>query len=384
MNILILTHSYPCTIESYGGIFVKEQAKALSSDHQVFVVCFNVNYENLSPFSSGQFIKRQHGNLTEYFFKTGRSFPIINQYKYLKDTYWFIRNTILRDNKIDIIHCHVSYPSGILGVIISKAKKIPCILTEHTAIKKLYRSIIHKLCVNYALKKASALICVSNSLRKEVRLVVNRRVFVVPNIVNTNKITSAEHPDSEVVNIGFLGNLNSRNKGLDILLMAMSKLNNRKYKLHIGGNGILLQDFQKMSEELGIKDDCIFYGNIIPAKLGDFLSGLSFFVLPSRYETFGIVLIEAMAAGLPVISTKCGGPEDFVTAETGILIPPGDVNGLENAIIEMEAKIKSYKREKIRAYAINTFGEKAFIERINPIYQSLHQTQAPSPSLLSK
>src|SRR5512133_3261191 len=99
MNILILTHSYPDTIENYGGIFVKEQAVALSSEHQVFVVCFKINYEHLSPFSRGHFIKRQNKNLTEYFFTTGRSFPLVNQYKYLKDTYRFIDDTILRENK---------------------------------------------------------------------------------------------------------------------------------------------------------------------------------------------------------------------------------------------------------------------------------------------
>lgn len=374
MNILILTHSYPYTSDNYGGIFVKEQAVALSSEHRIFVVCFKVDYTNFSPFGKYHYTEHHHINLTEYFVKTGRSLPIINQIKYLKDTYRFIKRVILRENKIDIVHSHVSYPAGFLGTLISKTNKIPCVITEHTGISRLYRSLIHKFCVNYALKKASEVVCVSTSLKKEVQSVVNRKINVVPNIVNTNKITFTAHPTNDVVNIGFLGNLNSRNKGLDILFTAMSELkNNEKYKLHIGGKGSLFEDFKKMSENLGIENICIFYGEIIPERLGEFLSKLTFFVLPSRYETFGIVLIEAMASGLPVISTKCGGPEDIVTDDTGILIPANDISALVNAIKEMEVKVKHYDREKIRSYAVTNFGEHAFLEKINSIYLKLYQ-----------
>ena len=95
MTILILTHSYPDTINRWRGVFVQEQARALSKIHKIIVVYFKVDYAHLAPFSKYTFIKRKNRQITEYELTTGMSFPVLNQLKYLSNTYSFIKKEIL-------------------------------------------------------------------------------------------------------------------------------------------------------------------------------------------------------------------------------------------------------------------------------------------------
>ena len=374
MIILILTHSYPDTINRWRGVFIQEQARALSTIHKIIVVYFKVDYAHLAPFSKYTFIKRKNNRITEYELTTARSFPVLNQLKYLSNTYSFIKKEILRNYKIDIIHSHLSYPAGFLGTIIYKRKGIPDILTEHSTISKYSRSFIHKVCVKYTLKNSRGLACVSNALKKELSTVTDREISVIHNVIDIDKFKLAEsHPD-KVINIGFLGGLSNTNKGLDLLLKAVSILKNKDIVLHIGGKGTLQDSYHKMSEDIGISGNCRFYGEIPPEKVTDFYSKLNIFVLSSRYETFGIVVVEAMACGLPVIATKCGGPEEIITPSTGLLVSKDNAEELAEAIFFMSSKLKMYDRAAIRNYANDTFGQSAFLAKISSAYKNLMES----------
>ena len=116
-----------------------------------------------------------------------RSFPVINQINYLLKTYKFIKNEIVRYNKPDLIHSHLSYPAGFLGTIIQNRLKIPNVITEHSRITNYFRSRLHKRCVVYALKNATSVIAVSNSLKSEILSLCTRPVSVIHNIVDTDK-----------------------------------------------------------------------------------------------------------------------------------------------------------------------------------------------------
>ncbi len=184
MDILILTHSYPDEKNKWRGTFIKDQAKALSEIHDVTVVYFTVDNNRLAPFTNFSFSKNITGNLTEYSVTVPRSFPVINQVKYLFVTYKFISDHILNKKKIDIIHSHLSYPAGFLGTIIYKIKRIPNVITEHTWIRKYFRSPIHKICVKYALNNCSLIIAVSNALKTDIQNFSTNSISVVPNVVD--------------------------------------------------------------------------------------------------------------------------------------------------------------------------------------------------------
>jgi L-malate glycosyltransferase len=371
MKILILTHSYPDSVQKWRGIFIREQAEALSSIHDVIVVYFKVDYSVFAPFSAYSFVKNQRGRITEYEVTTTRSFPVITQLKYLKDTYHFIEKEILERTKPDIIHSHLSWPAGILGDMIGARKKIPSVLTEHTWIKKYFRSIIHKKCVLHALKNSDYVIAVSEALKEDIHYYAGRNVEVVPNVIDTDKFPLSKKGGGKSLNLGILGGMSNYRKGLDILLQAVALVQNTDVFIHIGGDGTLLPTFKKLAADLGIEDKCNFYGEILQADLVKFYSKLDLFVLASRDETFGVVIVEAMASGLPVIATRCGGPEEIITKETGLLVEKENPAELAKAIDLMSETIGTYDRNSIRKYAVEKYGRKAFVEKITKHYEEI-------------
>lgn len=371
MNILILTHSYPDATHKWRGIFIQEQARALSTEHTIIVVYFKVDYSHFAPFSDYSFIKRTDNQLIIYEVTITKSIPVITQYKYLSDTWRFLNKEIFNKSRPEIINSHLSYPAGFLGAIIQKKKGIPNILSEHSAIKMYFRSFLHKQCVIYALRKSKGVVSVSNALKGEMIQYCSRQISVIYNIVDTDIFELAQSKAHDVINIGFLGGLNNTNKGLDLLLKSAPLLKGIKFVLHIGGDGILLDTYKKMARELGIESCCVFYGEILRSNIRAFYSGLDIFVLPSRYETFGMVLVEAMASGVPVISTRCGGPQDIVIPSAGMLIEKDNAEELADAITTMVKNIGSYNREEIRNYARKTFGSSVFRERITKVYHDI-------------
>jgi glycosyltransferase involved in cell wall biosynthesis len=371
MNILILTHSFPDVNHKWRGTFIEEQARALSTRHKITIVYFKIDYLHFNPFQRYSFKKTINSEFIFYEVTINKSIPIITQFKYLINTYTFLNREIFSKNKPDIIHSHLSWPAGFLSAIIKKTKGIPNVLTEHSRIKMYFRTFIHKFCVTYALQKCTALISVSASLKTEISQYCNRNIIVIHNLVDTVNFEISLSRKDQVINIGFLGGLNNTNKGLDLLLKSVSMIKRKDIILHIGGNGILLDSYKKMSKDLGIEHNCIFWGEILRSNIKNFYSGLDIFVLPSRYETFGIVLIEAMASGLPVIATKCGGPEDIVTPSTGILIMKDNPEELSNAITYIADNMESFNKVTIRNYATETFGSSVFVEKITQVYHNI-------------
>jgi L-malate glycosyltransferase len=372
MNILILTHSYPDAAIKWRGLFIKDQAIALSTKHEVIVVYFKVDYSHLAPFSKYSFIQRQNGRVTEYEITTRKSFPVINQFKYLKDTYKFISREILARKKIDIIHSHLSYPGGFLGTIIQRRKGIPCVLTEHSWINKYFRSLIHKISVLYTLNHSARVVAVSQALKDDINHYSRCPVCVVPNVVEMTKfsLTSTSRKDKNL-NAGILGGMGNYRKGLDILIKALPLLKDLELTVHIGGDGKLLQEFKDIAKELDAERNCIFYGEIKPEAIFDFYSKLDFYILPSRDETFGVVVVEAMACGLPVIATRCGGPEEIITKETGILIEKENPAELAVAIRYITANMDSYDRKAIRDYVLDKYSPESFVKSISEVYREL-------------
>jgi glycosyltransferase involved in cell wall biosynthesis len=371
MNILVLTHSYPDINLRWRGTFIQEQVRALGKEHSVIVVYFKVNYSHFSPFANYSFTKTINGNITEFIVTISKSFPVITQLKYLSNTFRFINNEILKQIKPDIIHSHLAYPAGFLGTIIQKRKKIPNVLTEHTWISKYFRSWIHKQCVLYTLKNAAGVISVSNALKDNIGIFCKRSISVIPNVIDDERFRISKREKTGPINIGILGGMGNFRKGLDILMKSVSLLNDKDFLLHIGGDGQLLGHFKKMAKDLNIEDRCKFYGELQPSEIPEFYSSVDIFVLASRDETFGVVVIEAMACGIPVIATKCGGPEEIITEDSGILVEKEDPEALARAISFMSENIGSYNSDLIRKYASEKYGERDFVENITKLYRQL-------------
>jgi L-malate glycosyltransferase len=366
MKVLILTPWYPHERNSSSGVFIKSQAKALSKRHEVTVVFATVDYATFSFSSSHSYVSVDN-LINEYRIIVNKSILLFNQLNYL--VIIILKSwRIAKSFRPDVIHAHVGYPTAFWAWSLAKLMGVPFVLTEHTRPVNSFRSFIHKRLTIFGMKRADALVAVSNMLSREIKEYVSRPVVVVPNVVETKQFSVSDFPKSEVIQIGFLGTLNKPVKGLDILLKACQKLK-VDFTLHIGGRGVLLEEYKRLSVELGISSKCKFYGFVPVAEVPHFMSRLHFFVCSSRSETFCVALAEAIASGRPVVSTKCGGPEDFVNASNGILVNVEDVDSLLIGIEQLMGTYQNFDRLKINKEMSDLFSGDRFVEKVGSVYR---------------
>jgi glycosyltransferase involved in cell wall biosynthesis len=141
---------------------------------------------------------------------------------------------------------------------------------------------------------------------------------------------------------------------------------------------------EELAIQLGISEKTRFRGALDPSLLQNEIAACDVFVIPSRSETFGIVAAEALSVGRPVVATRCGGPEDIVTKETGLLVANDDVEGLSAGIAEVCRNLTRYDAERLSEYAQAKFGFDAVVSQLTAIYEriSRHGESARRAALL--
>lgn len=195
-------------------------------------------------------------------------------------------------------------------------------------------------------------------LRDLTKMGVNRREFVHPGCINENEVSRlAEETPAEDGLPGppivlYVGRLVNEQKRIDLLLSAVSMLTRRPgmvpFRLLIVGSGMDLKKLEKQTTDLEISSIVQFLGekeNPFP-----YFKVARTFVLPSDFEGFGIVIIEAMACGVPVIATDCpSGPREILEQGGGLLVPPGDVEQLADAVYKVITDDQYYLSLKAQA-----------------------------------
>lgn len=369
MKILMVTPWYPDDRNPNSGVFIRTQAQALTqAGHEVIVISSKINYSSFGIFSC----TIQHSiteGVQEYRVAIRKSFPMYNQLNMLLVSLRHSRK-IGRAFKPDIIHASIGYPGAFWGWALGKALGIPFIITEHTRIVNNFRSRFHRQLTLFGLKRAKGIIAVSRSLAKEIESYVKKEVIVIPNTIDVSRFKNLSSSAAPIPQIGFLGGMNTPVKGLDILLQALAKTTT-ECMVHIGGSGILLQQYKQLAITLNITDKCRFYGFIPYDDVPSFIARMNFLVCSSRYETFCVSLIETMACGKPVVATRCGGPEEFVTAENGILVDKENPEKLAEALTWMMAHCREYDEAGIKRYVNERFSEPAFAARIASVYEQV-------------
>jgi glycosyltransferase involved in cell wall biosynthesis len=126
-------------------------------------------------------------------------------------------------------------------------------------------------------------------------------------------------------------------------------------------------EVRQLVDALGLSSRVRFLGEVAPNDVATLMRQSALLVVPSRRETFSLVTAEALASGTPVVATRCGGPEEILTEETGQLADVDDPAALAIAI--ESALSRSYDRAALRRYAVDRFGSAAAAERLGRLYE---------------
>lgn len=282
----------------------------------------------------------------------------------------------------EIIHAHNSRFAGLVASKIKKKWHIPYILTEHSS---LYgRGLVpdsHMRYVKEVLRNADKYIAVSPFLKHVLEGVFGNLGIsweCVPNVLDiafeTNTVLdrtlNRSNNSFRFLNIGIMTDI----KGQEDLLrgFAIKFEGKNDIQLRLGGDGPFRKKLELLSTELRINKQVVFLGELNREQVLAEMQGCDVFVLASYYETFGVVLIEALSCGKPVIATACGGPEFIVREENGLLVSPRNIAALGEAMVVMREKINSYDPILIRNDCIARFGEQVVVSKLSNIYHKIH------------
>lgn len=276
----------------------------------------------------------------------------------------------------DLIHAHNALNAGLLAAEIKRRYGRRYVLTEHSS---YYHQGLAPRRFRYAVRRAieesAAHTVVSHAVRGSLEAWVGplvRTSGVLPNVLSR---TFEEGVDSSPRCGGFtilsVGNLLPV-KGHEHLVRAFAKFRcgHAEARLRIAGDGPLRQRLEGLAAELGVADAVDFLGLLRPEAVRAEMLRAELLALPSLHETFGVVLIEAMACGLPVLATRCGGPSEIVSSEAGWLVEPGDAHALAQGLERAHAERGKLTRQAVRRNCLAAYGRRAFATRAAGIYEA--------------
>lgn len=279
----------------------------------------------------------------------------------------------------DLIHAHFIYPDGVAGAKLARRYKVPLIVTEHAPWHPWLDRFGVRRQALAAARCAGEILAVSNSVREMILTeIADASVRVVPVGVDAELFKPEEDATRRRDQILFVGFVNY-NKGIDVLLRAMTLLRARgepAQLLLLGGshyrNTRTQEDeLRALAQRLSLDEHVHFLGHQLPDEVARLMRESAVVVLPSRAESFGAVLVEALACGTPVVATRCGGPEEIVDPTVGMLVSPGDPEALADALVSVLHRPAAYPVDTLRRYALDRFGWPRIVETIYERYAAL-------------
>jgi glycosyltransferase involved in cell wall biosynthesis len=382
MHIVVLTPLYPGPKTPHKGTFVYQQIQALSKRHQITVIAPVLATSKAPSFGCEVFKERNW----QVYHPRCWYVPGVWSALYVPVVFWCTRD--LEWDEVDLIHAHFSIPTGFTGIWLSRWYRKPLVLTEHTGDFEFWtKSPARRWGMYWTMKRADRLIVVSHDLKRRIISAGFHANFsVVPNIVDTKEFHQSSGPKREngIFNFLWVGRFEDRHyytrKGGPELLQAIARARS-ELELHrsvlftLVGDGHLRAAVETEAARLGISDICRFVGRLSHLEVRDQMQECDALVAPSRSESFGVVLIEAMACGKPVLSTYCGGPEEIVTPKTGVLVSPNDPAALAKGMVRMVESYDVFNSQDIASYARKNFNPDSIAEMLVKIYVEACESQ---------
>jgi len=374
MNILVFNYEFP-PLGGGGGVFTLDVMRELAKKHNVHVI--TSGYDGFKKYEIVDNIKVHRVSVLSR--KKLDTASIVSMLSYFPTS---IIKGILLKQKFDIINSHFAIPTAPSSLVVSKLLRIPHILSLHggdlydpsKALSPHNTRGLHgtvEICIN----ASHTVIAQSSNTRKNAYKYYNIKKDIeviplgIPNVTYNLKSRKELGIDKEDITLITIGRLVPR-KALHKLLEIVSKINNKKVKLLIIGDGPEMEGLKRKSEDIGIKQQVVFTGKLSDSKKHQFLNIADIYVSTAMHEGFGLVYLEAMKYSLPIVTFDNGGHTDFLENNiNGFLVSKDNTAHFEERLKELITD-----KNKAKAMGINNkekFEQKFAIPKIAERYEEL-------------
>ncbi len=372
---------YPSSYNELQGVFFKEQAEALAhSGHDVGVIAIpavgirNILQHKKCDFSKTNFIlNKVHTYRGQYL---DVKFDLIAQYMRKRIFIKLFADYISARGLPEVLHLH-SFMLGDLALYVKEHFGIPYVVTEHSSgFFRQSLTVSQQLLAQKVYENANVNLAVSKNLATLLSDQFGYSFNCLGNIVDVDFFTikptlkgNTGEQQFTFINVAFL----DKNKNQAMLIEAFNQAfkKHKHIKLVIVGDGVEKNNLCSLIDDLEMSEQIELYGSADRETVKRLLQNSDAFVLSSVFETFGVVIIEAMACGLPVVATKCGGPESIIESKQYGLLSDIQVHSLASQMLRLYQNYDHYDSNHIRQFVKKHYSQSAICQQLTKIYHKV-------------
>ncbi len=360
LNVLVLPDLFPENEKDWVGIFVVDYIKSILPKSNPWIFYSRLKGNHLTV---KQEVFNGDFDVFRWSYKSSIS-KLLKPFYYLL---WFnktVNQIIALKKDIDIIHSHGAILNGTVAYLLAKKLNVPFVISEHTGpFSKISNSFIKRIWAKFILHKANKVFAVSNHLKKDmVEMGVKpEKVEVSYNPVDPN-LFKIKEGNLQLKNVLFVSRLESFKGGLRTVKAFHEFIKqNKDWQLTICGDGPEKGLIIEYVNEFKLDAKITVKGALTKPEYVEELHKATFLVFPSLHESFGLIPVEAMTCGLPVITTNATAMPEYINKDNGVLLPNSTITEIAEAMNYMAENQLKYKtniisNEMVQRFGIDNFG----------------------------
>jgi len=370
LHIVFLARWYPHHYDPMFGLFVQRHAEAAALYNDVSVIYVHAD-ENANEKFEVERSTENNVDTIRVYYKKPKS-KILSLIRFFKAN----KLALSQLQKPDLIHVHVLTRCGVIALWQKIIHGTPYIITEHWS-RYLpgndFSGFLRKIATRIVVKNASTITTVTENLAKAMQNhgLRNKSYVVLPNVVDVNLFKPIEkhYSKAKIIHVSCFEDKSKNISGLiDALAILESK--NIDYQCVFIGEGMDFEAMKSYATEKLNYENIRFTGLLQGQALADELASGDFLVLSSNYENMPVVILEALACGLPVVSTNVGGIKEMVDENCGILVPAKSTEKLANAMQTM-IENHNYDVNLLRNKVLSKYSYEAVGQFLDKIYKKM-------------
>jgi len=375
LHILVIPTWYPSGEDKLMGEYHREFTESLNKRNDAYANMIYVQRERLKK--PLEYIKMpkwetiQENNYVTMKLHMLNINPINEIWQlnwYTKKMEKLFKKYVKKYGKPDVLHAQVTLPAGYAAAKIGNKYDIPVVTTEHGVFqRRFFKGKLEKY-GNYVLDN-TIFTTVSQDLENKLKPEVEKAERM-PNSVDTSAYLNVKNKKKnktiDLIQVCAL----RKAKRTDLIMDAMKILieQGQKTNLTVVGDGFEANLFKDMCKEKNMEKHVTFVGQKNKQEIAEYFSKVDIAMIASDYETFAIPGVEALAAGIPVVSTKCGGPEEYLNSKCGELCEINNAESMAKAIKKVYDKLENYDIKYLKSVALR-YDEKSVTDTAMKLYK---------------